>query len=312
MELQSVNKEVAMEKNTENNQKMFPKFWEAVEAIAECCDKDSPILARSEVYNETWMLRLMLARIYDFEGDFQIDGRKKNALDMIRNAVRKNWISEGGLAPAFEKEGTTWTDAILGDVGLGGYYDGDGDKRKVKIELKKSGGECNPCVVIVEAKMGSTLSRSVTNSADYDQAARNIACLAKLLLDVPSQKADGAFFVFMPNDFNKTKEVQSLISNASQVIKNQKNEGRTVGKKTIPARDYAGDVEKKKDDFIKNVEDIIKQGESDKPESMVLTWNEILDAMNNDVDCASGIINDTQKLRIFYEESLKEISPQQN
>ena len=34
--------------------------------------------------------------------------------------------------------------------------------------------------------------------------------------------------------------------------------------------------------------------------------------LNNDVDCASGIINDTQKLRIFYEESLKEISPQQN
>ena len=298
-----------MENSKDNNQKMFPQFWEAVEAIAKCCDRDKPILARSEVYNETWMLRLMLARIYDFEGDFQIDERKKNALYMIRNAVRKNWISEGGLEPAFEKEGTTWTDAILGDVGLEGYV--DGDKRKVIFQCKpKREDECNPCVVIVEAKMGSALSRSVTNSADYDQAARNIACLAKLLLDVPSQKTDAAFFVFMPND-SKKEESQALISNASKTITNQGN-NRKVGQETIPKRAYVKYVANKKDDFVRNVEGIINQGEGDKPkpESMVLTWNEILDAMNNDEDCAAGIINDTQKLRIFYEKSLKEISKQ--
>lgn len=306
-----------MEKSKDNNQKMFPRFWEAVEAIAKCCDKDKPILARSEVYNETWMLRLMLARIYDFNGTFKIDKPKELALNMIRNAVRKNWISEGGLAPAFEKEGTTWTDAILGDVELGEYDDGDGDKRKVRFE-PKSGGECNhQCVVIVEAKMGSTLSRSVTNSADYDQAARNIACLAKLLLDVPSQKVNGAFFVFMPEDSKKIQEAYEMISNASDTIKKQTDDDRPVGtgkndKKMISARGYVKDIGGKEDRFKEIVEDIIKPGKpgaNDKPISMVLTWDEILNAMN-DEDCTSGIINDTQKLRIFYEESLKEISKQ--
>lgn len=305
-----------MEKSKDNNPRMFPKFWEAVEAIAKCCDKEKPILARSEVYNETWMLRLMLARIYDFDGDFEIVEPKKKALIMIRNAVRRNWISEGGLSPAFEKEGTTWTDAILGDVELREYDDGDGDKRKVGFKPKR-GGDCNPCVVIVEAKMGSTLSRSVTNSADYDQAARNIACLSKLFLGVPTQKVDGAFFVFMPKDSEdskKTEEAQELISKASDtIIKQLKKRTAGTGKnkeKEILGRSYVKDIEGKDALFREIVEGIIKQGANDKPISMVLTWDEILTAMNNGEDYTSGIINDTQKLRIFYEESLKEISKQ--
>lgn len=314
-----------MEEKKDSNQKMFPKFWKAVEAIAKCCDQEKPILAKSEVYNETWLLRLMLARIYDFVGEFKnIEEPKKKALDMIRKAVHKKWISEGGLEPAFTKEGTTWTDAILGDVELGGYDDGDGDKRKVKLN-PKSGEE--PCVVVIEAKLGSTLSKSVTNSPDYDQAARNIACLAKLLLgvspekDVPPEKLEGAFFVFTPGESGRkdADEADELINKARDTIKkqtvNRPVEGRKNDNKTISGRNYVKDITKDNEDkFIKIVEGIINPGTDPgtnaKPKSMGLTWEEILKSMNHDEDGNSGIINDTQKLEIFYEKALKEISKQ--
>ena len=303
-----------MEKRKDDNQRMFPKFWEAVEAMAKCCDTDTPVLARSEVYNETWMLRLMLARIYDFSGDFKIDKQKKKALDMIRNAVKKHWISEGGLEPAFTKEGTTWADAILGDVELGEYDDSDGDKRKVRLIKPSSGGKYEPCVVVIEAKMGSSLSKSVTNSSDYDQAARNIACLAKLLLDSQSEESDGAFFVFTPEKSNRD-EANKLINKAIETINNQT---KSLPERKSSARDYKGidkEDKEKQQKFQMIVRRIINssEGENLKPEynkSMVLTWDEILNAMNNEEDCTLGIISDTQKLRIFYEKSLKEISKQ--
>lgn len=67
------------------------------------------------------------------------------------------WISEGGLEPAFKNEGTTWTDAILGDVEIK-----QGKKRGVGIvDAKMPVG-----VVIVEAKLGSELADGVTNSKE--------------------------------------------------------------------------------------------------------------------------------------------------
>ena len=147
---------------------LFPKVCNAVRAMAECCIKSGTPVAKSEVYNETWLLRMVLACIHDCtEEAFVIQNKKiGDTLKKIHKAVRQQWISEGGLEPAFRQEGTTWTDAILGNVKISGD-----NKRGVKYEMR----DASTGVIIVEAKMGSELSSGITNSPDYNQAARNIA-----------------------------------------------------------------------------------------------------------------------------------------
>ena len=298
-----------------NNQsgKLFPRLWDVVEALAKCCEIDKPVLSKSEVFNETWMLRLTLARIHDYyTEEFNVDEPKKSALGKIRKAVRKCWISEGGLEPAFKKEGTTWTDAILGDITIGEYDDGDGDKRKVKFECKDKGD--SPLVIVIEAKMGSSLSKSVTNSPDYNQAARNIACLSKLLLE--AEKGEGAFFVFMPDGQKHNlrpdnfSEAKNFISNAIKTIEDQNTdrpiESKRNGKPEIAKREYSFAEDKKKK-FLGIVKSIIGSDNLKEKHSMVLTWDEIIDSMDDKTDNTSGIVSDTEKLRAFYKNALAEI-----
>ncbi len=164
----------------------------AVRSMEKCCDKgyegQRPV-AISEVYNETWLLRLVLAYMHDYDGDITTSNDKeKTTLCRIRNAVRNRWISEGGLPPVFDDEGTTWTDAILGDVS----YD-----EKTKRGIKLAGGS-RTGVVVVEAKMGSALSRGTTHHPEYNQAARNIACLAQLVKGDLNLAEKSSFVVLAP------------------------------------------------------------------------------------------------------------------
>lgn len=178
----------------------------AAKAIALCCNDDgkSPV-AKSEVYNETWMLRLALAFIHD-NCDNNINAlsdREKNALLRIAKAVKRRWISEGGLTPVFKMEGPTWTDAILGNVILAKE-----DVRLAKVEKTKRGvaidingfdsdGNCAG-VIVIEAKMNSDLAPGVTHASDYNQVARNIACLARKVMEYGTISKESAFFVFAP------------------------------------------------------------------------------------------------------------------
>lgn len=310
--------------------KLFPKMKSAVEAMASCCpddekeeynntasnDNNKLPIARSEVFNETWMLRLTLALIHDYTNENKKfcplsdghDGTNKAVLmKRIQAAVTKRWISEGGLEPAFEKEGTTWTDAILGDVRLRGEFDDDdkveteGNKRK--IELADISDD-NAGVVIVEAKMGSPLNKSVTNSPDYDQAARNIACLAQLLLNTSKHDKyleNSAVVVFMPDPekcvkllpkldddqkkrmseklWKRKKAAQSFFDNVKMTINNQ-------GRKPVfeSCKSFEGIVAK-----IAN-------------NSSILTWDEIIDGISD------GDKN-KEELKKFYIKALKEIVP---
>ena len=169
--------------------KLFPPTKLAVEAMALCCDDiDKSPVAPSEVYNETWMLRMMLSFIHDYYVD-RIDNQCEE-LSRIASAVRRNWISEGGLRPVFEKEGPTWADAILGNIKL----DDQGETKRgvvVDSDNDKDG------VIVIEAKMNSALASGITHASDYNQVVRNIACLAQLVMGKELAK-DSAFFVFAP------------------------------------------------------------------------------------------------------------------
>ena len=256
-----------------NGNKLFPNFMAAVNALKECCGKnvETPPIARSEVYNETWMLRLTLALIHDSD----LKENAPNALRLVKSAIMHNWISEGGLEPAFEREGTTWTDAILGDVKIG-----DNSKRGIVLAPISDG------VVIVEAKIGSELASGITNSSNYNQAARNIACLAKRIEGKGNAYYKKcAFLVFAPEVELKEWEKSSVpkpIETAREVIADQEKESPQHPKRTHKWNDNTG--------FWGAVDSIIEN-------SVALSWENVI----NSIQCETNI----NYLRDFYAATCK-------
>lgn len=272
--------------------KLFPKMELAVKAMALCCpdkkdDGDKTIhdnsnkspIARSEVFNETWMLRLTLALIHDYAEDFE-----DSTLACIHKAVTKRWISEGGLAPTLKNEGPTWTDAIIGDVSIETdmeMEDISGNKRGVK--LAHDSKDCG--VIVIEAKIGSKLARKTTHHSGYNQAARNIACLAQLIMDESdSYKTKCAFIVLGPREKAKSWEGmvpnQKLLDKAYDKIQEKHNE------KNI--RYNINDQDK----VLKTVKPIVKK---------VIAWEEIIESMQ-EADTTGAC----KTLKWFYEETCAE------
>ncbi len=245
--------------------KIFKNFQSAVSAISECCRDDagfgSPI-AESEVYNETWMLRMILALIHDYEGTFLCKCMKKgSALNQIRETVRRKWISEGGLEPAFENEGTTWTDAILGDIKFR-----DESDRGVVVNPNEN----EPVgIVIVEAKMGSNISPDISNSKDYNQVARNIACLAKLTMNYEYLYKRLRMVVFVPDGWwnrhhkskpnNQYPNPGALLLDSLRIIQHQRRKKKAITNEQ---------------QFEKAIKSIISN-------SVFITWDEILRSIDD-------------------------------
>ena len=148
-------------------------------------------------------------------------------------------------------------------------------------------------VIIVEAKMGSELSSGITNSPNYNQAARNIACLAKLLIEQNASHdviSKSAFVVLAPKskleDWGKDKNSpQQLIEGAWEIIKSQ---SRT--------RNVKCDV----DTFGGIVADIMKN-------SIPLSWDDVIDAIQPN---ESNLFSDFPilYLRDFYKIACSEIN----
>lgn len=250
--------------------KLFPNVCEAVRAMERCCGANGTPIARSEVYNETWLLRMVLSCIHDYSGSF--NGCKeeiRDALIRIKDAVCVRWISEGGLQPTLKKEGTTWTDAIVGSVRIHDDVDNEIDS-ETKRGILLDGNNKHVGVVVIEAKVGSKLSEGTRNYADYNQAARNIACLAKLVMHEPEDFIRKcAFVVLGPREAIKSKSwkgqdwnQQRLLTNAIDVIKGKHGNGET--------REYIKD----KASFIKAAEMIAKT-------SIVVAWEDIVESIGN-------------------------------
>lgn len=122
----------------------------------------------TQIYNEGWMLRIILDWFAKHSGNDHIlsfpgDGR---------------WYSEALLASPFLSqvrgdplgESYTHADGVIGhfEIGNNGYGD----------LLLRSGATH---FIIIEAKMFSKLSPGVTHARYYNQAARNVACISEIL-----------------------------------------------------------------------------------------------------------------------------------
>ena len=131
-------------------------------------DGDSPPIRRTEVYNEGWMLRLCL--------DWFSENRSASGTLLFDSS--SDWYSEALLPSAFlpkergDRLAESWThaDGVIGDFDIGKENIGG-------LSLKPDARQ----FVVTEAKMFSKLSSGVKNAGYFNQAARNVACIAEVI-----------------------------------------------------------------------------------------------------------------------------------
>jgi|ERR1700674_2309877 len=142
------------------------------------------------LFNEGWLLRLVL-------GWFSQASANEQPITFGPGAT---WFSEALLPSQFlprsrrDQLGEGWThaDGVIGNVTIGSSTLAD-------VKLMPDSTQ----LVVTEAKLFSRLSRRVTNAAYFDQAARNVACLAEVLCRAarrPEQLLSLGFFVVAPSE----------------------------------------------------------------------------------------------------------------
>lgn len=159
-----------------------------ITALLESCTGAAPRFPPTLLYNEGWLLRLVL----DW---FSTHPIPDHPLTCSENA---QWFSEALLPSPFlarykgDHLAETWThaDGVIGHFQIGG-------KNKTGLSLVRAATQ----LVVLEAKLFSGLSVSVKNALYYDQAARNVACIAEVLHRADRRTVDMAqlgFYILAP------------------------------------------------------------------------------------------------------------------
>ncbi len=161
-----------------------------VNQILESLDRDKPNLPATVLYNEGWLLRLVLAAMQRLDVEqpfrFQPDAR---------------WFSEALLTSPFLarararsnrlSEKHTHADGVVGQFEI---------RKPTRTGLTLVNDTTQ--FIVCEAKMFSLLRESVGNAPEYDQAARTVACMAETVSQLfkPDgvEKIDVGFYVLAP------------------------------------------------------------------------------------------------------------------
>jgi hypothetical protein len=165
----------------------------AIERITEMLELSgttSRLFPATIYYNEGWLLRLTL----DWFSRQAVTG---HPLDFSAGA---RWFSEALLPSQFFAqrrgdqlaEGWTHADAVIGQVSIG-------DAALADTKLLTNATQ----LLVTEAKLFSPLSPGVTRAAYYDQAARNVACIAEVLCRAgtpPNSLSSIGFLVLAPQE----------------------------------------------------------------------------------------------------------------
>jgi hypothetical protein len=157
--------------------------------MLETVGTDGAVLPPTELYNENWLLRVIL----------DCFSRNRDACAPFRFTDGARWFSEALLPSAFlprhqgDALAESWThaDGVIGHFRIGERGKGD-------LALAPSASQ----LVVLEGKVFSRLSSGVKNAAFFDQAARTVACIAEVLKGAecpPSSIGVLGFFVVAPN-----------------------------------------------------------------------------------------------------------------
>lgn len=140
-----------------------------VKKILDWCDTKESVIPPTELYNEGWLLRLIINWFSEFNNT-------SHELAFVDKDSR--WYSELLLPSQFlaryrgDKlaESYTHADGVIGHFKRGNEGKGD-------ILLEEHARQ----FMVLEAKIYSKLSNRVTNADYFDQASRNVACIAEVL-----------------------------------------------------------------------------------------------------------------------------------
>lgn len=185
-----------------------------ITALLESCTSPAPKFPSTLLYNEGWLLRLAL----DW---FSTHPMPDHPLTFSENA---SWFSEALLPSPFLAQhkgdhlAEAWThaDGVVGHFQIGG-------KTKRGLSLLTDATQ----FVVIEAKLLSRLSASVKHALDFDQAARNVACIAEVLCRAgrhPSTMTQLGFYILAPQAqiqkgiFAKQISQESISSKVAQRI----------------------------------------------------------------------------------------------
>ena len=127
----------------------------------------APNFRPTELYNESWLIKIVLQQASEIiDHDF-----------IIGFLPKSTWFSEGLLPTAFKEryrgdklsESRTNADGVIGHIKIG-------QKAKADLDLDENARQ----FTVVEAKVGAPLSKGTSNAKYFDQAARNVACMAEV------------------------------------------------------------------------------------------------------------------------------------
>lgn len=203
---------------------------DAIVKMLTAADTEDAVFPASELYEEGWMLRLIL-----FSAAQGI-----NCLPFTFAKTSK-WYSEAELASPFLRQ-------YGGDDLAETYTEADGVVGHIKFRLGTKGGlelrKDAEQFIVIEAKMSSLFSQGTTNAPDYDQAARTVACMATIieqshipLSNFPAKSL--GFYLIAPDKqmrrgfFEKQMTPESIKEKVLNRIKRYEEKGRTEDVKRL-------------------------------------------------------------------------------
>lgn len=132
------------------------------------CGTGASVLPPTELYNEGWLLRLVL----DW---FDRNRATSHELSFLPDA---RWYSQALLPSRFlpQRRGDDRAESFTRADGVIGHFSvspGERGEARLLPTAKQ--------FVVTEAKLSSSLSVGTKHAADFDQAARNVACMAHML-----------------------------------------------------------------------------------------------------------------------------------
>jgi hypothetical protein len=154
-------------------------------------DPKNPNFRPTEIYNENWLLKLVFHQASTINDE-----------DYFLGFLPKStWFSEGLLPTAFKarfqgdplSESRTNADGVIGQIKIG-------VTAKADLELAAGANQ----FTVVEAKVGSPLSPGTRNAEYFDQAARNVVCIAEVIAraDIDPSTFDRLDFIILAPQYS--------------------------------------------------------------------------------------------------------------
>ena len=253
---------------------------EIVMSLLKELEGDKPHMPPTMLYNEGWLLRIILHWFYQT----QVTG---HAFSFLPQA---GWYSEGLLSSKFQSkhqgdplgESYTRADGVLGHLAVG-------DKGRGDIFLIEPFRQ----FIVMEAKLFSRLSGSTTRVPGFNQVARNIACMASV-----AERSGCSVERFQSLCFHVLAPKDQIEKEASFKKYVQKDAVRQVVRQRVETYKGRPDYDKKKKWFGEHFEPLLS-----KIKVSLISWEIVIDSIKkHDNEAGEGLAR-------FYDLCLEFNSP---